>query len=1468
MLFRIFPRCGAAAPHERRKRVIISRHHSLIAGIVPFAVISLLAFQGGRRAPGAAGPLSDPFAAGWILTDTNGDGIVDFVAGKIVTPTQPTAVENAAAADIAARLGFATTGLTLPIVISAAGDRNDGPRIWIGRRAVPSQYSAEADRNAARLEADEGGVFAIGGGLAVLGHDDAGLLAAAEAFAARSPFIWKTPGDRLSAIGDAIGQASPGATPRLEGVTYVKGKSGVNHAWVDVQIAVTSASLDTALKSGKLGNVHQLSARKDGAEVTATSAQALPAMPEPPAEAAGDAGAAAPGGAGGGDAEGGPQRLDLATLYTMRGLFRGSARMPVPSSLDAQLYVPAGKAGIAMANLAARMGLETTGLTLPLATPDTYAKVKDIHTKSVIAGDSDLAKEAERRAHEEDTAAGAEPGPVAGEGELRVVDKAFSRQSAVLVRGDEAGAAAALGLLSDSFPNIWEPGKQFASLEEIRYDLHRFFSLRSGAGQASVALYRLSKWMDEIKQSGKGAHQVEAKVYTDIADPGLKEFVRKEIQTQLGIAEAKIEVGSLHAGTQCCEHNPSLHYEEPGYTFHPGKATFAEDLTIPWEGTRLRSAVAEVAPKVKSGDAVKLLARVSEGPEQRQKLQKQLMEMILKRGADPKQSSVIVLCAYKPGVSWLMDEIAPQLKGKQAASIKIEFKRNEDPTGMRIMYSPARWAHELYPVDEMLAKELGIALDKIQLSEFDFSPQVPTYRVHAYNAAGQEILSREFTVTTEDRPYNGVMPSYEQVQVDTGWVRMEAGSKVLLDQRIKTDIEEFWDHYQSETLPRVFRALMSQGHGELRPEFAPPFDTLRIDIHMSEPDYNLGIDKERISSLEALQEDTFYSTENFVNMLGDLEAGRPETYAGRIIPIVHAAEDGKDGRVRIEFYGKPTANPMVELKWIDAQGKRHEQKRDLWALSGAMQPRLIGARIRSAAAGQESLTWLLPADFKEDLFDEWVKVEGQDQVERSIFPVEQAEGQLHWLEAMHAAGLCRNEIAYPHLKRMAFEFEIPPPLTAKVDGPAPREYATYAVVAPAWPRPMISDYADRLKRTQLVQWEEPISPDENTAILARLATHPGVNVYWMGRSYLGKDLRAADVMLPSPSQLRSWAKETTHKAVIVYSGRQHANEVSSTSHILKLGEQLVTDPDTRAMLKKVNVVLHPITNTDGAELSVQLAEITPNNMLHPGYHGALAADVSAGQQETDPVYPESRTRRQLLEGWLPDAFLNPHGYPSHEWVQPFSEYSGWVQSRQGANNGRTWWIPRGWFTSLNYLRDEQHLYSRKIAFEIRDRIVDAERKVPGLLDLENRMNARYERFGQRWQPRNMQQPVVNGIRIYMSLKGSAGRGAAGAAGADTARGSGVVGGISPDITWDSGYTEAPDETAHGDYMKLMASAGLAFDRVHLDYLANGRLRVRRTEREQGGKVTWRVERQRPNLPSTESEPPRPAAGSEITSENQ
>jgi hypothetical protein len=1427
------------------------RLSALLAMIAALALVCGVAFQGPVQ---PADRVADAFATGWMLADTNGDGIADFIHGKVVVPAQPSAAENAAAADFAARLGFGSTGLTPPLVITASSDRGrdsiNAPRIWIGKGALPQPAALDLAPWLSRLEKEEGGVFSSGGHVAVVGADDEGLLAAAEGYTARAPYQWKIPGDRLAAIAEAVRAAAPGVTVELIGVIYLRGKASVHRAYLRGSSALTAEALTAALASPKLTAVHEL------VSVSPAFVSAVNARPE--AAVAVNAASPAPAVANADAAP--PPRLDLATLYTSRGLFTGTPRMPLPSTLDSHLYVPAGAAGVAMANLAARMGMETTGITLPLATPAASAAVGDVRLKAVIAGDSPLAREAERKLRAQDTtAAQSETDLVAGEGELRVVEEAFGRRPAVLARGDEAGSAAALAYLAEHLPNLWETGKQHPSVEEIRYDLHRFFSLRSSVGQAAMALHHLDEWM---KSAGAGAKDLKAEVYVDIADARLADYIRHQWP---GV---EVKTGSLHAGTHCCEQLPNLHFRAPGMPYQQAAPTFTEDVAIPWEGRRLVEAVRKASAKLVRGQDVKLLARVSEGPDQRRQLQAQITETLTRAGADPQRLNVEVLCAYKPGYSWLMDEIAPALAGKPVDHMQIDFARNVDPTGMRAMASEARWVQELYPVDEMLARKLNLPLDRIGLNQMEAQAGGPTYKVHVFDAAGKQILARDFTVPTVMQAYNGVIPRYEQVQVDTGWVRLENGSKTLLDERVKTDIEEFWDHYQNQTLPKVWQFVMSQVHGELRAEFAPPFDTLKLDIHMSEPDYNLDLDKERISSLEALQEDTFYSTDNFMAMMGELETGRPLGYIGRVIPIVHGSEDGQDGRVHIEFYGKPEANPVVRLSWTDALGKPHKQERNLPAIAGEMQPRLIQVRVKAGAGEVERLTWLMPADFLPDRYDDWLKLEGQDQVDRSIFAVERARGQLHWLEQLHSGGLYRDELAYPHLRGMAVEFELPAALDAKDGAPPQRAWASWAVMPPATARPMIADVtpvgAAPLRSTPpgstpMVQWDEPIGPAENAAILARLATYPGVSVYWMGRSYLGENIWAADVMLPTPSALRSWAKESTTKAVIVYSGRQHANEVSSTSHIDRLGEELVTDPAKRELLKKVNVVLHPITNPDGAELSVDLAKITPDNMLHPGYHGSLSADVSAGQTETDPIYPESRTRKQLIDAWLPDAFLNPHGYPSHEWVQPFSEYSGWVQSRQGANSGRAWWIPRGWFTSLGYLRDDTHPYSKQIAFAIQDRIVEAERNVPGLLPLEQRMNSRYQRFGQRWQPKNMFQPLVNDIRIYMSLKGTAGRGGAaggeggaagagGAAGGNPAPGSGGVGGLSPDITWDAGYTEAPDETAHGDWMKLMAAAGLAFDYVHLNYLASGDLRVTRTEREAPGGVQWRVERARPILP--------------------
>lgn len=1439
---------------------------TLKGALVCAVVVSSLALLNSTSAQRATTEtaIENAFQQGLILQDTNGDHISDAVCGHIIVSNSPSAAENAAAANLAARIGYETSALTLPIVVTgsakpAPGCETEKADLWVGRGALTAAAPV-ADKELGELETGEGGVFSAPGGLVFVGADAEGLLAAGDEYSAHAPYQWNTSGEKIEAIARDINARLAAqkidATAELVGLTYQSGQPGIRRAVVQitgsapvsaVQAAFAEEQGESALRAIRAHEVELLMA--DGTSLL---------LPGGGAGAAAMTGAPAAGAAqNGADAGAAPRLLDLHELYGIHGLLTGNQRKLVPESVAAKLYVPAGEAGVEMANLAARLGLETTGITLPIALPATGVSPVGITTPVVIAGSGALVQ------HVKDIL-GAPAGTAMdklvpgqygkdgapelpalqpGEGELEVVDRAFGMNPALLVRGDAAGQTAALDYAADRLPYLWEPSKKYLGLEEMRLDLAKFFSLRSSTGQAAAALFNLDQWMDKIAASGKKVTSAEAEVDVDESDPGLAQFIRNEISTRLKTTNVTVKTGTLHAGTKCCSVDPDLHNESMVIPYKDRQPTFREDFTIPWEGRRMMDAVRKASAGIPKGATVTLEARVSEGPEERVKIKQQLEEMLKQAGAS--QADVTVLCSYKSGYSWLVDEIEPLLKGKDVAKIDIEFAPNPDPTHQSLMQSPYRWVQELFPVDEVLARDLNVPLKNISLTKMD-DDKGPTYRVHAYDSAGKEILTREFTVKTVRRPYSDQFPEYETVNVETGWVNMAAGGKTLLDQRVETDLEEFWDHYQKETLPRIYQYITKQNDGKLSADYMPLFDTLRIGYKLSEPDYATGIDQGRISSLEGLQEDTFYNTENFFYMMGYLLGGQHLDYLGRIIPVSYPSRDGEDGQMDIEFYAKDAGMPQVQLKWkTEGDAEEHMEERKLYVVPSAGHMRLVAARVAAGKEGVENLTWRMPVDFDKYNYDQWIVLEEKSRVERTIMSAEQAEAEVHWLEKMHQAGLYKDELTYPHLGSFTFQFEMPVAFNAPDHAKKPIVTAQMQVDPPATKRPMITDFTPTpLDATgHFVQWEHPIAPAEEEHILSRLSTYPGVLVYWMGRSYLGGNIWAADMTLPTPSTLSSMAKETTLKATIIYSGRQHANEVSSTSHILKLGEELVLDPKWRATLDKVNVVLHPITNVDGANMSMDLAKISPHNVLHPGYHGALSADVATDQNNEFPIYPESATRRLLWDAWLPDAFENPHGYPTHEWVQPFSDYAAWVTTRMGAESGRNWWVPRGWFTSLSYLSDDQHPKSREVTYALRDMIVNEMLKTPAMVQLSERENARYIRY-QHWDPESFQEPIDKGIRINMALKGTAPSPGAG-------RGEGNPGGLMvmyPDITWDDGYTEAPDETVYGKDLQLAASAGLDFDHAHLEYLAEGKLVIHRTQHDVGEGVSWHVERDRPILP--------------------
>jgi len=116
--------------------------------------------------------------------------------------------------------------------------------------------------------------------------------------------------------------------------------------------------------------------------------------------------------------------------------------------------------------------------------------------------------------------------------------------------------------------------------------------------------------------------------------------------------------------------------------------------------------------------------------------------------------------------------------------------------------------------------------------------------------------------------------------------------------------------------------------------------------------------------------------------------------------------------------------------------------------------------------------------------------------------------------------------------------------------------------------------------------------------------------------------------------------------------------------------------------------------------------------------------------------------------------------------------------------------------------------------------------------MNRRLYARYKKYGE--QERNgFTEYFHNGMVVNMRLRGAEGIG---------------TGLNSPRITYFSVTTEAPDETARGEWMDLMGQVGLAHTTAALRYLANGSFEVEREVEAFDGAVVRKVFRVKPVLP--------------------
>ena len=1375
--------------------------------------------------------LATMFELGNLVVDTNGDSIPDLVNATLVLGDSPSVAATAAAAEIAARLGFETMAMDLPIARGVAGDEIP---IVIGRGGLSTSGLSSPGVDPTSLDAGEGVVtvreFDGRTWILVLGGDADGLLAAARLFAGVLPHTRTLSTANLSRVSDDLGDALEAAGVedsqiRLTQARARSGQDGIARLVVDVSAGTSAVEAVAAALQGLTDpdSADPDSADPDSADpdsedpdddATAEDDEpssdplAYPGLGSvevrisggPTIRLEGRAEPDRPGPISGRPGSGAKDELDLSSVYTTDGLLGGG---PIPDRIDIKL-VP-GNAGVdGLPELAGRLGLESTGLIIPLVEPASSVERASSQPTMVLAGtENQLTDQLADSGLIDVEALGA------GEGLIQFVPEAFgSKPSFVITGADEIGAERALEQVAITFPNLSERGKDRPTVDDVEKELWDVLAGYAPIGQAAIGLYKLDRIGEVLADSSVTAARVLMSV--EKADPGLAQLVRNRAVIALGISDIEVTIDDRDV--------------------QRAEVIFEEHITLPSEVDSFwqlfRSQVLPEAP----GQTIRVEARLSEPPALRTAMEDEAGRMLIDAGASP-DTEVRILSAFKQGFSWLEEVVAPRLDGLEVGEIVIRFRRNDPPEDwpQQAIHTPLRWLHEIFPIDEVLARDLGLELDQVR---FEQVREGPTYTVQVTDASGAPFLTSTFEPKWVLRPYFDRFQDYEHVRVTTGWLNATAGGETIVDERIVTDPEAFWDHYQSTVLPAVYDHVMDLHDGlpQGGSTDAPFFGELTVEMSMSEPDYRLGIDNEIHAPMDALHEEIFFGTVEFFDVLGRNSRGQGLTFPGRIIPIMRPKQDGSAATVDISVTGFATSRPAVVVTYQDAAGDSGQVRLDIPKTS-LERPSARMAKVQAGVAGLTHLGLRVRIDTDADVRDSLLTFGTPRQVDRSMVSAEQIVAVMHEVEGLRAAGLYVSALAFDGLGSI----EVWAEWTHEQDADSRRTGTLAANGTPAplpeWRALLPNDWS--YSGDRVVQWDTPIPPPEGHEMLAKLGdAFSEASVYKVGESYLGKDLWAMDLQPAITATHWSHAKATTFKPTVVYSARQHANEVSSTSHVLRHAELLLTDPEQRKKLDKVNVVIHPFTNADGAQLAYDLYNITPDYILHAGYLGSLGQDATSGGNGDHPIYPESTVRGRLWSTWLPDVFLNPHGYPSHQVVQLFSEYTGLV--RRGRVTERNWGFNKGWFMpGFGYVDSPEYPRHKDAAFEIRDYITRGINSNRDVFDLNQRSYARYERYGAQFDPDVFRLPMTDSVMIQMPLKGSTGGGGGGG------------GGYNPKITIWSGTTEAPDETAYGPYMELVAKAGLSWDQAILDYLYEAEHEVKRSGSRFFGGVSIKMNRPRP-----------------------
>jgi hypothetical protein len=1393
-----------------------------------------------EQLPNTTGPEPDltEIFKNQLVTDTNQDNIPDDIAARFLIDTNTTAPDIEAAAAIAARLGFETSAMDPSLCVSGWEEAKKKKIQWLINFTAVKPKKGEKESSGLKVYR-KNGIKVI----EIFGETPQARKYAAVNFFSRFPYIWDITGRETGELWDQVKKDilsqfpkpdSETASLRITSVHYqyqqplaesvnqrhlerlglsgtIQKKGEVEKAEVELVISEDTKKVTRRLKN--LINAHQRGegtnilnyagikhveihilskAEKKRRETITISRTAVPQRFLNPST----------------DPSFFRKKVtindtnsDIAGFYTNNGIYKDIDADGFSDRLVSRIIYD-GDLPYKVINLAARLGLEDCAVSLPITMPAHDLDMKTIKNleRPILIGSGNrfidyLEKIGKARI----------PQLKQDEGFIQFCP-GFNPGGSYIISGSTVdGENAALQYAAATLPFISVDSTQAGApvWEDLSREIELFFSRKSDAGIAAWGILQVD--LQKQAFSAPDLERTKTQLFTMRQIKNLDQFISKRIKSYLPPAAR----GTLFEKTAPLDPPQKLLIKfkiKTGGRLESAEG-FSDKYEPQWEVEEAREIFTQqVLPQLQTMAKEELYIdlRLSEPLEVLDQQVKWIKGMLVKAGFKEDAVKIRVVTAYKQGFHWIKNHVIPGIKALQPTTINIRFSSfplNFDET-RKYWPEQVRWLQELYPIDEILAKELDIPLKDIHFIK-DETLKEAIYEFTASGQTGDTLFKESFSPFTQEIHFQDRFKDWGKVMVCSGGIRVKRKNREIFSSTIDTDPLRLWKHYQQKILPKLTEMLEKQADGALKMEDQPFFNQLKTNVWMSEPDYRLGLDEELVSSLESFHEDLYFNTLDYFQGLvkkdPEMDVEDPmmaQRWAapGNILPIIHASRTGKGPLMETEVTGLESLSPKVEMEFLYDKVKEPVKiSKKITPLKKMKAPRLTCIVVENQARTREAV-YTLEFNSEEEL--------------------SQAVDMLRVLEDLQEEKILTKTFSYPGLSGLRFILQAPGRLQTQFVLNMKEPGSGNTAVSPVLSAPITKNYLDKALA-------KVMSPEETLQVAKRLGTLPEINDYIGGYSYQGRPVPVLEIGLKPKGKIISRRKITTYKPTIFLLGRQHANEVSSTNYGFYIAWLLAKDPDYRKYLQQLNIIIEPMENPDGSALAVELQKLTPHHMLHAGRYSALGTDIGYHVNKADTLITEANVRKKLYDRWQPDIFLNNHGYPSHEWVQQFSNYTPYLF--------RAYWIPRGWYYFHRGLDSIGAPLHKKAGERIVKIISEKMKSDKEVFAANQRIYDRYRRWAERWQPHIHYLELYDGTNIYKKRRGST-----------AAR-------MSPrrKITVLEAIPEAMDETARDQWLQLSIRQGTLFVTAFMDLAIAAKKPIERIEEEAEEVVHLQIIRHRP-----------------------